>query len=155
MSEAERTTIEMQVDLALDGQNFSTPCDKAFTYYQTPAVLSISIQGSAEEVPTATPGVEVSIFGRGFFESSTVKAVLTFREGPVATATWRQVDAVFADGAVHFNMPDLREDELLPRGEIENLTNGNECKLSVEVSFNGGENATSNGKYLLFLSRTK
>lgn len=155
MSEAERTTIEMQVDLALDGQNFSTPCDKAFTYYQTPAVLSISIQGSAEEVPTATPGVEVSIFGRGFFESSTVKAVLTFREGPVATATWRQVDAVFADGAVHFNMPDLREDELLPRGEIENLTNGNECKLNVEVSFNGGENATSNGKYLLFLSRTK
>ena len=145
----------MQVELALDGQNFSTPCGDAFTYYQTPAVESIAIQGSAEEVPTAAPGVEISIFGREFFESGTIKAVLAFQQASTAAVTWQQVDAEFADGVVHFTMPDLRKDNLLTR--VENSTNGKECKfiVTVEVSFNGGENATSNGAYVFFLPRPK
>lgn len=157
---AEKTSIksrrvDMIVEVALDGQNFSAPCDSYFTCYGTPCVTHIkTTHETAEDMPVATSGTEVSMFGTGFFDDGVVKvhiACLTVQGEQQEVCI---SDAYCTEGVVKFTMPDLK----LEKGsnfEQFYTTDENQHKLIVDISFNGGENFTSSGIFLNFFSPLK
>ena len=149
--------LDMTIEIALDGQNFSAPCDTYFTYYGTPAITHIKTNFEAvEDKPVAIPGTEVSILGSGFFyDSDTLLTVyLTTQSGtPKIFIHGASCDS----GVVKFTMPELQlgsSNTIRDASDLDHAHTGNEHKLNVNISFNGGENVTSSDISLIFLSPT-
>ena len=144
--------LDMLVEVALDGQTFGAHCSTCFTYYGTPEVTEIkAIQYDASNVPAAAAGVDISIFGRGFFETGLVKVVLRSSVAPMRHAKTHIIDAVCTRGVVEFVMPILHLFHVAC--EVNPPHSHKECKhrLLVEISLNGGLNKTSNSMYLDYL----
>ena len=102
-------------------------------------------------MPAAAAGVDISIFGRGFFETGLVKVVLRSSVAPMRHAKTHIIDAVCTRGVVEFVMPILHLFHVAC--EVNPPHSHKECKhrLLVEISLNGGLNKTSNSMYLDYL----
>mmetsp|Transcript_29777 Transcript_29777/g.91949 ORF Transcript_29777/g.91949 Transcript_29777/m.91949 type:complete len:669 (-) Transcript_29777:432-2438(-) len=142
--EESTTKLEMLVELALDGQSFTSHCGTRFTYYAAPEMSDIKTANDTDDVPVAAPGMEVSIFGRGFFESGEVCVILAsvLDAGDICS-----VDATCVAGVVKFSMP-----QFWPHHDKQS-NSPNQNRLSVSVSLNGGQNVTSGCLYLDLIPR--
>lgn len=148
--------LDMLVEVALDGQTFGAHCSTCFTYYGTPEVTEIKApQYDAYNVPAAAAGMDVSIFGRSFFDTGLVKVVLRSSVAPLRHVKTHIIDAVCTRGVVEFVMPILHlfhtACEVSPGQVTPHSHKGCKHRLLVEVSLNGGLNKTSNSMHLDYL----
>jgi hypothetical protein len=148
--------LDMLVEVALDGQTFGAHCSTCFTYYGTPQVTEIKApQYDAYNVPAAAAGMDVSIFGRSFFDTGLVKVVLRSSVALLRHVKTHIIDAVCMRGVVEFVMPILHlfhtACEVSPGQVTPHSHKGCKHRLLLEVSLNGGLNKTSNSMHLDYL----
>jgi len=128
--------IEMSLEVALNRNDFRRLTNSSFLYYASPQVSQIRTNSelTGDELPTAHPGTEVSIYGTNFVEDSDSTKVRLTYDLPLSesdTVANLMLDGNCIEGIIQFIMPDIQ------MVAAETWAQTSSVRILAEVSFNG------------------